>query len=215
MASIISRNGKYAVIHYEGDDLHQVMKSGLTKAQAEKLKAKKDAEEKRWREQKKAQQKLAAAEALQFAAPQEAPFSNVTLAEFMEEFITQYGSKHWGAAYYASAKALMNNYVYPYFGQHKITNITTKMIDDFYTLLVTKVELVGKGKGKRRTGKEKKYVTPSLVSDIHKILRTAFNQARRWRYIKQNPFLDADLPEYKEKERPALSPSRQNRQEKG
>ena len=115
MASIISRNGKYAVIHYEGDDRHQVMKSGLTKAQAEKLKAKKDAEEKRWREQKKAQQKLAAAEALQFAAPQEAPFSNVTLAEFMEEFITQYGSKHWGAAYYASAKALMNNYVYPYF----------------------------------------------------------------------------------------------------
>ena len=206
MASIISRNGKYAVIHYEGDDRHQVMKSGLTKAQAEKLKAKKDAEEKRWREQKKAQQKLAAAEALQFDTPQEAPFSNVTLAEFMEEFITQYGSKHWGAAYYASAKALMNNYVYPYFGQHKITYITTKMIDDFYTLLVTKVELVGKGKGKRRTGKEKKYVTPSLVSDIHKILRTAFNQARRWRYIKQNPFLDADLPEYKEKERPAFSP---------
>ena len=62
MASIISRNGKYAVIHYEGDDRHQVMKSGLTKAQAEKLKAKKDAEEKRWREQKKAQQKLAAAD---------------------------------------------------------------------------------------------------------------------------------------------------------
>lgn len=58
MASIISRNGKYAVIHYEGDDRHQVMKSGLTKAQAEKLKAKKDAEEKRWREQRKRSKNL-------------------------------------------------------------------------------------------------------------------------------------------------------------
>ena len=76
----------------------------------------------------------------------------------------------------------------------------------FYTFLVTKVELVGSRSATRRSQTEKKYVTPSLVQDIHKILRTAFNQAKRWKYIQQNPFLDADLPEYKEKERPAFSP---------
>ena len=208
MASIISRNGKYAVIYYEGDDRHSVMKSGLTKTQAEKLRAKKNAEEKKWREHRRAQRKLAAAEAALFAsnAGKAGPIYDATLAEFVDEFIVQYGSKHWGASYYACSQALMNNYVYPYFGQHKIVDITTKMIDDFYTFLVTKVELVKSRSATRRSQAEKQYVTPSLVQNIHKILRAAFNQAKRWKYIQQNPFLDADLPEYKEKERPAFSP---------
>ena len=46
MASISKRNGKYAVTYYEGDDRHPVMKSGLTASQAEKLRDKKNAEEK-------------------------------------------------------------------------------------------------------------------------------------------------------------------------
>lgn len=53
MASISKRNGKYAVTYYEGDDRHPVMKSGLTASQAEKLRDKKNAEEKKWREQRK------------------------------------------------------------------------------------------------------------------------------------------------------------------
>lgn len=208
MASIVARNGKFAVVFYEGDERHPVMKSGLTKTQAEKLRAKKNMEEKKWREQRRAQRKTASAEAARFAANANPmfPVYDATLAEFMDEFIVQYGSKHWGAAYYASSQALINNYVYPYFGQYKIVEITTKMIDDFYSFLVTKVELVGARSSKKLPKQEKQYVTPSLVQDIHKILRTAFNQAKRWKYIQQNPFLDADLPEYKEKERPAFSP---------
>ena len=53
MASIVARNGKYAVVYYEGDDRHPVWKSGLSYAQAKKLKDRKSAAEKKWREQKK------------------------------------------------------------------------------------------------------------------------------------------------------------------
>ena len=58
MASISKRNGKYAVTYYEGDDRHPVMTSGLTASQAEKLRDKKNAEAKKWREPgKKAREK--------------------------------------------------------------------------------------------------------------------------------------------------------------
>ena len=53
MASIIPRNGKYAVVYYEGDDRQPVWKSGLSYTQAEKLEERKTAEEKKWKEQKK------------------------------------------------------------------------------------------------------------------------------------------------------------------
>lgn len=49
-------------------------------------------------------------------------------------------------------------------------------------------------------------VSPSLIHDIHKVLRCAFNQAVKWEYIAKNPFLNATLPEHKEKKRDALTP---------
>ena len=50
-------------------------------------------------------------------------------------------------------------------------------------------------------------ISPSIIHDIHKVLRCAFNQAVKWEYIAKNPFLNATLPEHKEKKRNAnLSP---------
>lgn len=202
MASIVQRNGKYAVVYYEGDDRHAVMKSGLTASQAEKLRAKKNAEEKKWREQRRKERQKAKAEGTKSAGGNAGDNqTDVTLEEFMEEFIEKYGTKHWGDSYYASCRARMNNYVYPYFGQHKIAAITTQMIDDYYDFLLKKcTPVVNRGNLKS------KHLTPALVRDIHKVLRTAFNQAKRWKYIRQNPFLDADVPEHKAKERPAFAP---------
>jgi integrase len=57
------------------------------------------------------------------------------------------------------------------------------------------------------TGRENEKVTAGLVNDIHKLMRCAFNQAKKWQYIVANPFLDATLPERKAKERPALTPA--------
>lgn len=46
MASIVARNVKYAVVYYEGNERHPVWKSGLSYAQAEKLKDRKSEAEK-------------------------------------------------------------------------------------------------------------------------------------------------------------------------
>ncbi len=57
----------------------------------------------------------------------------------------------------------------------------------------------------------RKHITASTIHDIHKVLRCAFNQARKWEYIAKNPFLDATLPEHKESKRDALTPEQLHR----
>lgn len=202
MASIVARNGKYAVVYYEGNERHPVWKSGLSYAQAEKLKDRKSAEEKKWRDKKKKEQrKSRTKEGVLTTGNAGSNPTDVTLKDFMEEFIAAYGTKHWGDSYYTGNKAKMKNYVYPYLGQHRIVDITAKTIDDYYNFLVTKCVPVDK------QGRQKIYhISAGLVRDIHKVLRIAFNQAKRWKYIQQNPFIDADVPDYKSTERPALSP---------
>jgi len=193
MASIVSRGkGKYAVVYYEGEgeSRHQVWKSGLSMKQAEKLKEKKNLEEKKRKAETKQKQQ------------QDDSVTDATVEEFLDDFVKSYGTKHWGISYYCSNLALFNNYVYPYFGHHKMAGVTTKMVDDYYNFLLTECEPVA------NTGKPKREkVTASQINEIHKVLRTAFNQARRWKLIKENPFLDADVPEHKSKERPAFSPN--------
>lgn len=220
MASIHPRNGKYSVVYYEGDDRHPVTKSGLTYKQAEKLRDRKNAEEKKWREakkkereatkkeretQKKAGEKTTSVVQIDSSNAGSNP-TDATVEEFMEDFVVKYGTKHWGDSYFTSCKSRLINYVYPHFGHHRIIDVTAKMIDDYYNFLIKECPLVANmGKGKKAK-QEKNLVTPALVRDIHKLLRTAFNQAKRWKHIKQNPFLDADVPDHKSKERPAFAP---------
>jgi Phage integrase family. len=202
VASIVAKNGKYAVISYEGEERRPVWKSGLTYSQAEKLKEHKDAEEKKWRDRKKKERQNSKSKEINNVNNNtgENP-TDATVAEFMEDFIEKYGTKHWGDSYFSSSKSRMNNYVYPHFGQHRIVDVTTKMIDDYYDFLMKKCVLVA-----NRGNQKNKHVTAALVRDIHKVLRTAFNQAKRWKNIRQNPFLDADVPEHKSKDRPAFAP---------
>jgi len=202
MASIVPRNGKYAVVYYEGDDRTPVWKSGLSYTQAEKLKERKTTEEKKWKEQRKKERQNGKAKESSISGINvgENP-TDATIEDFMENFIAKYGTKHWGDSYYSSSKSLMNNYVYPNFGHHRIVDVTTQMIDDFYDFLIKKCVPVA-----NRGNQKNKGVTAALVCDIHKILRTAFNQAKRWKNIRQSPFADADVPEHKAKERPAFAP---------
>lgn len=53
---------------------------------------------------------------------------------------------------------------------------------------------------------KRKHISASTIHDIHKVMRCAFNQVKRWEYIAKNPFLDATLPEHKECKRSALTP---------
>lgn len=191
MASIVTRGNKYAVVYYEGegDAKHQVWKSGLSLEDAEALKKIKDEEESA--RKAKAQEKKRRA----------AVIAEMTVEDFLEDFVKSYGLKHWGASYYSSNKALFANYVYPYFGYHRLADVDTRIIDEYYNFLLSECKPV-----RNPGGPKKERMTASQVNEIHKVLRTAFNQAKRWKHIKENPFLDADVPEHKHKERPALSP---------
>ena len=96
---------------------------------------------------------------------------------------------------------MLENYVHPYLGDKLLRSIRVETVDDYYHFLLTEAEpATNMGKPRRQR------ITASTIHDIHKVLRCAFNQVRRWEYIAKNPFLDATLPEHKEKHRAALTP---------
>lgn len=182
MASIIKRGKSYSVVHYEGEgkDRHQVWESGLSYSAAKTRKAQLEMEE---------------------ANNTHIDQNNLTVSEFLHEFLKKYGEKKWVASTYDGNVGLLENYVYPYLGDQKLRSIRVKTVDDYYHFLLTEAEpAMNPGRPRRE------HISPSTIHDIHKVLRCAFNQAKRWELIAKNPFLDATLPEHKERKRGALTP---------
>lgn len=182
MASIVKRGKTYSVVYYEGEgkDRHQVWISGLnyTAAKARKAQLEVDQENNTHIDQ-----------------------NNITVGEFLREFLVKYGEKKWVASTYDGNVGLLENYVYPYWEEKKLRSIRTKTVDDYYHFLLTEAEPASNlGKPRRER------ISPSTIHDIHKVLRCAFNLAVRWEYIAKNPFLNATLPEHHEKKRKILTP---------
>ena len=182
MASIIKRGKTYSIVYYEGEgnDRHQVWESGLSYTAAKARKAKLE---------------------LDMAENTHIDQNNITVGQFLNEFVEKYGTKKWMASTYEGNVGLLRNYVYPYWEDKTLRSIRTKTVDDFYHFLQHEAEpAANMGKPRRE------HINPSTIHDVHKVLRCAFNQALRWEYIAQNPFLKATLPEYSEKKRQALTP---------
>lgn len=227
MASIRQRGkNSYAVVFQNGDgkDRQQVWESGYTKDEAKARKAQVEFEEARGikthtinesnhgllgkavaaaQEKRETKAAYIAPVERQFMEEVENTDEALLLKPFMEEFIRIYGSKKWGESYYKSGMNLLVNYVFEYWKSVPITRFTVKAIDDYYTWLITECPAATSKHHRASTA----HVTASVVKDIHKILRCAFNKAVKWQYIESNPFLNATLPEYKSKVRPALTPS--------
>ena len=187
MASIVKRGKTYAVVYYEGEgkSRHQVWESGLNYTAAKARKAQIEYE---------------------FAQNIHIERTEITVSEFLYEFIEKYGERKWVASTYDGNVGLLENYVHPYLGDKKLRNIRTKTVDDYYHFLMFVAEpATNMGKPKRDK------ISPSTIRDIHKLLRCAFNQAVRWEYIAKNPFINATLPEHKEKKRDALTPEQLGR----
>ena len=187
MASVVKRNGTYSVVYYEGEgkNRHQVWESGLSHKAAQARKAQIEYEVTR-----------------NIHIDQ----NNMSVSDFLHEFLEKYGKEHWVASTYSSNVGLLENYVYPYLGEKKLTSIRTKTVDDYYHFLLNEAEPVA---NRGKPGRE--HVTASMVHDIHKVLRRAWNQAVKWEYVAKNPFLNATLPEHKEKKRVALTPEQLSR----
>ena len=184
MASIVKRGKSYSVVYYQGTGKkrQQVWESGLSYSTAKSRKAQIEHEQ--------ATNTVTTVES-----------KDMTVSEFLYEFIEKYGLKKWRASTYDGNNGLLENYVHPYLGDKKLRSIKTKTVDDYYHFLETEAEpATNMGKPMRE------HITASTIHDIHKVLRCAFNLAVRWEYISKNPFLNATLPEHHEKERVVLEP---------
>lgn len=125
---------------------------------------------------------------------------DVTMSEFMDEYVEVYGLKKWGNAYYSACVGLINNYIKPYIGDRFVRSITTRDIDAYYTMLLDKPAVVVSGH--MDTGAK---ISAHTVSRIHKVLKSAFSKAVVWEYTSINPTIGATLPEQKSVKRDAWS----------
>lgn len=123
------------------------------------------------------------------------PPSNVTVEDFLNDFVELYGSKKWGLSAWTSNTGLIRNYILPLLAGKCVQDITPRTVDLFiHELQRTKpVESFRKSK--------QEFVTACTIEKIVKLMRTAFRQAVRWGLIGSNPFDNAVLPKREKKER--------------
>ena len=117
MASIVKRGKTYSIVYYEGEgkDRHQVWESGLSYNAAKARKAQ-----------------------LEYEVAQNIHIdrNDLTVSEFLYEFVEKYGEKKWVASTYDGNVGLLENYVHPYLGDKKLRSIRTKTVDDYYHFLL-------------------------------------------------------------------------------
>lgn len=119
-----------------------------------------------------------------------------TVADLLEEYCSVYGVNNWAMSTYRSKKGLMYNYIIPLIGDVKLEELTPRLMDKFYqSLLKVKTKSVQNKKPKNE------YLTVHTVREIHKFLRSAFNQAVKWELMTRNPVLNATLPKEEHQKR--------------
>ncbi len=117
---------------------------------------------------------------------------DLTVNEFLDEYVEVYGLKKWGNSYYSMSTGLIKNYIKPYIGERYVRSLTVRDMDAYYTMLLDKPAVVVSGH--MDTGSK---ITAHTVGRIHKLLKSAFGKAVVWEYTSINPTIGATLPEAK------------------
>lgn len=177
-ADIVKRKNRYSVVYtYKDDDgnQHQKWETFDTNADAKKRKTQIEFEQ----------------QSGTFIIP-----NATTVADLLEEYCSVYGVNNWAMSTYRSKKGLMYNYIIPLIGDVKLDELTPRLMDKFYqSLLKVKTKVVQNKKPKNE------YLTVHTVREIHKFLRSAFNQAVKWELMTRNPVLNATLPKEEHQKR--------------
>lgn len=171
MASIFKRKNKYSVVYRYEDEKgveRQRWETFNTNAEAKKRKS-------------EIEYKL---DTNTFVTP-----TCKTLQDLLYDYVTIYGVNKWALSTYNSNKSLIDNYVIPHIGTLKLEECTPKVMEKYY-LNMLKVNAAAKAHQKDTTIK----VSASTIKEIHKILRSAFNQAVKWELMLRNPVEKATLP---------------------
>lgn len=126
------------------------------------------------------------------------PPSELTVKDFLRDFVELYGTKRWGLSVYASNNGLISNYINPLIGDEIVQDINRRSVDQFIQKL-QKTPPIETPYRHARTD----FVTPCTIEKIIKLMRCAFHQAVRWDIIGKNPFEDAILPKREKKSEPS------------
>lgn len=171
MASIVKRKKKYSVVYSYFDEngkKHQKWETFDNNAEAKKRKAEIECE----------------LENGTFTIP-----TAKTVNDLLDEYFAIYGVNNWAMSTYESRRNLMSNYVRPLIGEMQLSALNTRVMDQFYrSLQKVKPVVVNNVQPKNE------FLTTHTVREIHKILRTAFNQAVKWELMPKNPVVNATLP---------------------
>ena len=179
MASIRERNGKFNVIYsYTAPDGKRKQKWETYSTKAEAKKRKKEIEYKE--------------EMGSMVIPQ-----CKTMKELLEEYVALYGKDNWALSTYDGNVSLINNYILPIIGDVKLAEINTRYIEKYYQRLLKTPAVINPMIGKRMN----EYVSTSTIRDIHKLLRSCFQQAIKWELMEKNPCIYATVPKHKTKKR--------------
>lgn len=177
MATIVKRRKKFSVVYYYEDergDKKQKWETFDTHALAQKRKTEVESQQSNGT----------------FIPP-----SEISMKDFLYDFVKIYGTTHWALSTYESNCALIANYVNPLIGDIPIQSVTPKFVDSYYQQLKKTKSVV---KNKRPSSE---YVTPGVIDNVHKILRCAFNQAVKWELVARNPFPLTNRPKVDYKKR--------------
>lgn len=179
MASIRQRNGKYNVIYSYRDE------SGKRKQKWETFATKAEA--------KKRKKEIEYKEEMGSLVVRKCK----TMEDLITEYVALYGKDNWALSTYEGNLSVINNYILPIIGDVKLTEINTRFIEKYYQNLLKTKAVINPIMGASKN----EYVSASTIRDIHKLLRSCFEQAIKWEMIEKNPCIHATVPKHKPKKR--------------
>ena len=166
MASIVHRNNRFLVVHYEYDEV-----SGKRKQKWETYRTLADAKRRK----------------AEIERRQELGVMNVptckTVADLLKEYVSLYGTTTWSLSVYSSNTRLIRNYINPVIGKMNLCEISPRILEKYYQKLLQTpaVSRITQKRGTKDTG-------------FHSLLRSAFNQSVKWELMEKNPAIHATVP---------------------
>ncbi|MGO4887994.1 tyrosine-type recombinase/integrase [Anaerobacillus sp. MEB173] len=109
--------------------------------------------------------------------------NEMTLEEFIMEYMQSQGKQILRPKTFETHMFIIDKHIIPELGKVKIDNLSPAMVQKFYNKKINE-----------------EHYSADYVRTMHSILRTAFNKAVKWQYIKKNVFQLVDPPRLESKE---------------
>ena len=124
-----------------------------------------------------------------------------TVEDLIKEYIELYGKNQWALSTYTGNIGLFDNYIIPALGKMKLSDVTSRVIEQYYRSLLETDRVPPMRFGKPMKPKIAQKVTPNLIREIHKLLSSCFRQGVRWELMEKNPCENATRPRVEKRER--------------